>query len=195
MEGSALRTPQVNARVELGGRLQRRAQQDVHLLIGSIGEIDVLLFRILREGNVPYGSVAERPFLDDLLLDEGAVRFEDLDAVVHAVADIEQTVVCKLGAVDRAAELLIDWCVRVVIAGVGVVRFVPIGAPMPLVLSGIGVEHDDALVAIPIGDVQFIRLRIDEHFRRSFQVFGVVAAFAFERMPDLHQEFSVLGKL
>ena len=64
-----------------------------------------------------------------------------------------------------------------------------------LYLPGIGVEHDDALVAVPVGDVQFVGLRIDEHLRRPFQVFDVVAAFALERMPDLHQEFSVLREL
>ena len=87
---------------------------------------------------------------------------EYLDTIVHAVADIEQAIVRELRAVHRAAELLIDRRVRIVIAGVGVVRLVAIGAPMPLVLAGVGVEHDDAFVAVAVGDVQLIGFRIDK---------------------------------
>src|SRR5579862_3887231 len=91
-------------------------------------------------------------------------------------------------------ELLVDGCVWIVVTHIRVIWFVSIGAPMPLVLSGIGIEHDDAFVAISVRDIQFIGFRIDEHFRRTLQVFDVVAAFALERMPDLHQEFSALRK-
>src|SRR6266550_3260326 len=175
--------------------LKSVAQQDVNFLVSTIRQIDVLLFRIFREGNVPNGPIPQRPFFDDLLLDEGAVRLEYLDAIVHTVADVEQAIVRELGAVHRVAELLVDRRVRIVKAHVRVVRLVPVGAPMPLVLPRVGVKHDDAFVAIPVGDVQFIRLRIDEHFRRPFQVFSIVAAFALERMADLHQEFSVLREL
>src|SRR6266576_65871 len=139
--------------------------------------------------------IEKRTLGDDLLFDEGAVRLEYLDAVVHTVAHVEQAIVRELGAVHRIAELLVDRRVQIVKAHVCVVRLVPVGAPMPLVLPRVGVEHDDAFVAIPIGDVQFICLRIDEHFRRTFQVLDVVAALALERMPDLHQEFSVLREL
>ena len=113
----------------------------------------------LRESDVPHRSVAQRPFLDDLLLHECAVLFEHLDAVVHAVAHVEQAIVRQLRAVHGIAELLIERRIRIVIAQVGVVRLVAVSAPMPLVFSRVRVEHDHALVAIAVGDVQFIGRR------------------------------------
>src|SRR5882762_4879416 len=175
--------------------LESVAQQDVHLLVRPIGEIDVLLRRVLRKSDIPNGTITQRPFFDDLLFDEGAVRLEYLDAIVHTVADVEQAIVRELRAVHRIAELLIDGRVRIVKAHVRVVRLVPVGSPMPLVLPGVGVKHDDTFVAIPVGDVQFIRLRIDEHFRRPFEIFRIVAALALEGMSNLHQEFPVLCEL
>ena len=66
---------------------------------------------------------------------------------------------------------------------------------MPLVLAGVGIEHDHAMVAIAIGDIQFIGLRIDERLRRQPQIVGVVAALALARLADLHQELAVLREL
>src|SRR5882757_194875 len=63
--------------------LESVAQQDVHLLVSPIGEIDVLLPWVLRKGNIPNGPITQRPFFDDLLFDEGAVRLEYLDAIVY----------------------------------------------------------------------------------------------------------------
>src|SRR6266851_312312 len=184
-----------SAVAETRQNLKSVAQQDVHLLVGPVREIDVLLLRIFRKSNVPNGPVTQRPFFDDLFLDEGTVRLEYLDAVVHTVAHVEQTIVGELGAVHRIAELLIDGRVRIVNAGIGVVRLMTVGAPMPLVLPAVGVKYDHAFVAIAIGDVQFIRFRIDEQLRRTFEVFGIVAALALEWMPNLHQESSILREL
>ena len=39
---------------------ERFALQDVDLFVRAIGQIDVLLLRILREGDVPHRSVAQR---------------------------------------------------------------------------------------------------------------------------------------
>src|SRR5882762_7229491 len=88
--------------------LKSVAQQDVHLLVRPIGEIDVLLSRVLRKSDVPNGPITQRPFFNDLFLDEGAVRLGYLDAIVRPVTDVEQTVVRELGAVHRIAELLVD---------------------------------------------------------------------------------------
>src|SRR5882672_7816667 len=175
--------------------LESVAQKDVNFLVSTIRQIDIFLPWVLREGNVPNGPITQRSFFDDLLLDEGAVRLEYLDAIVHTIADVEQTVVRKLGAVHRIAELLVDRRVRIVNAHVRIVRLVPVGAPMPLVLPGVGIKHDHAFVAVTIGDIQFICFWVDEHFRRTLEVLGIVAALALERMPDLHQEFSVLREL
>ena len=53
--------------------LQRLAQHDVDLLVLAVGEEQVLLLRILREGDVPDRAVAERLLRDELLLHERAV--------------------------------------------------------------------------------------------------------------------------
>src|SRR5260370_16397396 len=119
--------------------------------VGSIREIDVLMLRVPGKSNVPNGPVTQRSLFDDLLLDEGAVLLEYLDAIVRPIANVEQTVVSELGAVHRIAELLIYGRVRIVNAGIGVVRLMTIGAPMSFVLTGVSVKHDDAPVAISIG--------------------------------------------
>src|ERR1035437_2033490 len=93
------------------------------------------------------------------------------------------------------AELLGDRRTRIVIAQVGVVGFVAVGAPVPLVLAGAGVEYDHATVPVAVGDVQLIGLLVDEKFSRQPEVFGVVAAFAPAGLADLHQELPVLREL
>ena len=62
----------------------------------------------------------------------------------------------------RIAELLRDRRVGIVITEVGVVGLVAVGAPVALVLAGVGVEDDDAAIAVAVGHVHFIGLRIDE---------------------------------
>ena len=92
----------------------------------------------------------------------------------------------------RIAELLGGRSIRIVRAEVGVVGFVAVGAPVPLVLAGLGVEHDHAMVAVAVGDVHFIGLFVDKRLGRQPEVLDVVAAFALVGLADLHQEFSVL---
>src|SRR5437868_4633289 len=58
------------------------AIQDVHPVVLAVSEVDVLLPRILGERDVPRRSRPERAFLDERFFDEGAVRFEDLNAVI-----------------------------------------------------------------------------------------------------------------
>ena len=95
----------------------------------------------------------------------------------------------------RAAELLIVGRIRVVWAGISVVGFVAVSAPVPFVLTGVRVEHDYAFIAVAVGDVQFICLRIDPHFGRPSKVLDVVASLALSGLADLQQELSVLAKL
>jgi hypothetical protein len=64
-----------------------------------------------------------------------------------------------------------------------------------LVLAGFGVEHDDAVIAVAVGDVELVGVLVHERLGREPEVGNVVAAFARRRLPDLHQEFSVPGEL
>ena len=128
-------------------------------------------------------------------LDERPVRFEHLNAVVHAVANIQQAVVRKFGAMHRIAELL-RRAAHLDYRGPGSYRRAcAVGAPVAFVRAGLGVEHDDALVAVAVGDIQLVGLRIDEDLSRQPEILGVVAAIARAGLADLHQEFSILREL
>src|SRR6202789_1474526 len=104
----------------------------MHSIVFSIGDIQELLLRIVREGNIPDRPGAQRLLLDERFLDERAIWFENLDAVVDAIADIQQAVVREHGAVYRIAQLLRGRAVRIVGAEVRLVRLVAVSAPMPL---------------------------------------------------------------
>src|SRR4029453_8270570 len=72
-----------------------------------------------------------------------------------------------------------------------VVRPLAIGTPMALVLAGLGVEHDHAVIDVAVGDVQFVGVAIDDHVRRRAEVIRVVAAAALPLTADLHQELAL----
>ena len=73
------------------------------LAVGAVGDEDVALLGILRQHEVPYRAVRKRLRLDAEFLHERAVLAEHLDAVVGAVADIDETVVRQPHAVHRVA--------------------------------------------------------------------------------------------
>ncbi len=92
----------------------------------------------------------------------------------------------------RIAKLLSGWRVRIIGTEIGIIGFLAVGAPMTLVLSGLRVVDDHAVIAISVGNIEFVGSVIDEQFRRAFQIASVIAAFAFVGMTDLHQELAVL---
>ncbi len=130
-----------------------------------------------------------RVLFDEDFLDEGPVRLEHLNAIVDAIANIQQIVVRQLGAMHRIAELLRGRRVGIVGARVGVVGLVAVGAPMPLVLAGIGVEHDHAMIPVAVGDIQLIGLGIDERLGGQPQILDIVAAFALLGLPICIRNF------
>ena len=93
------------------------------------------------------------------------------------------------------SELLGRRRVRIVRSEVRVFRFVAVGAPMPFVFAGSASIDNDAMIAITIGDIDFVGVFIDKDLRRPPQVFDIVAAFARADLSDLHQEFSILSEL
>jgi hypothetical protein len=78
---------------EGGEDFEALAIEDVHLHVRAVGDVEILLLGIAGESDVEGGPVAEGGFGDPAFFDEGAVGAEDLDAVVGAVADVEQAVV------------------------------------------------------------------------------------------------------
>ena len=62
---------------------------------------------------------------------------------------------------------------------------------MPLVLAGIGVEDRDAPVDVPVGDEDFVGLRVVERLGWRSEVRFVVAAGALAEAADLQKELAV----
>ena len=77
----------------------------------------------------------------------------------------------------------------------GVVGALAVGAPVPAVLAGVGVEDDDAAVAVAVGHVDLVGFGIHPDAGGAPQVRGVVAAAALAGAADLQQELAVLGEL
>src|SRR6516165_5306941 len=69
------------------------------------------------------------------------------------------------------------------------------GTPHALERAGVGVEHNDAMVAIAVGDIELVALRVYPHVCRPVQVCGVGIALALVAVADLHDELAVLGEL
>src|SRR5262245_53811555 len=86
--------------------LQRLPVENIDLGVLAVGQVDESLLRILRERDVPHRPGAQRILRNELLFDELSVRREHLNAVVDAVAYVEQVVVSEHRAVDRIAKLL-----------------------------------------------------------------------------------------
>src|SRR6266550_4466022 len=92
-------------------------------------------------------------------------------------------------------ELLSGWGIRIVRPKIDVLRLMAISSPMTFVLAGLGVVHDHAMVAIAIGDIDFIGVLVDKDLRGQPQVLDVVTASARAGLSDLHQELSLLSEL
>src|SRR5262245_59214092 len=178
------------ALAETREELQRVAQDHVDLRILAIGEIQVRLLRVARERDVPRGSRSQRLAVIERFLHERSVRLEDLDAVVDSIADVEQAIDREVRAVHRIAELLSGRRLRIVPPEVRVIRLVDIRAPVTFVLAGLRVEHDDTMVAVPVGDVDLVGFLVDERLRGQTKVRDVVAPLARPRLADLLQELA-----
>src|SRR5579883_1671265 len=96
---------------------------------------------------------------------------------------------------DGIPELLGRWRIGIVIAEIHIVGFVAVRAPMAFVLARVGIENDHAVIAVTVSDEDFVCFLVDEGFRRSAEIFSIVAAFALPGFADLHQEFSCLREL
>src|SRR6188472_304764 len=81
------------------------AHQRAHLVVGAVGVEQEALLSIDPEVEVPYRARGSGAFFVRELLHEGAVLAEDLDAVVGAIAHIDQAVLRDLHAMNGIAEL------------------------------------------------------------------------------------------
>src|SRR5215475_6240646 len=84
-------------------------------VVGTVGIQEIALLRIGPEREVEHRAVAAGVLLVKPFLHIGAVRLEDLDAILAAVAGIDEPVISDLDAVDGIAELLLfgrGWIIR-----------------------------------------------------------------------------------
>src|SRR6185312_14833110 len=100
------------------------------------------LLRILGERDVPGRTGTACLLGNEPFLYIGPVRFEDLDTIIGAIADIQQTIDGKIGTVHGIAELWSGRRVGVVRSKIGVIRLVSVGAPVPFVCAGISVKNN-----------------------------------------------------
>ncbi len=66
---------------------------------------------------------------------------------------------------------------------------------MSLVGAGCRVEHDHAVIAVSVGDIELVVGRVDDHVGRAAEPSGVVAAGQFARAADLLHELAVAREL
>ena len=170
------------------------ALQHPDFVVLAIGAQQLGLLRIGPDRDVPHRAVAERVLFVEPFLHEGAVLPEHLDAVVDAVADIDQPVIGELHAMHGIGELLRGRRLGIVGRLLVVVRRLAVGAPVPLVGAGGGVEHDDAAVAVAVGDVDFVGVLVDRGLGGLAELRGVVGALARRDLADLHHELAVGGE-
>src|SRR6185437_13655703 len=114
------------------------AVENPDLVVLAVRAEQIGLLRIGPDREIPHRAIAERIFLVEPFLDEAAVLFEHLDAVVDAIADIDQAVIGDLHAMHGIAELLRNRGLGIIGGLLLVVRPVAIGAPVPLVGAGGG---------------------------------------------------------
>ena len=137
---------------------------------------------------------ATRLLRDDRFLDERAVFLEDLDAVARAIADVDRAVLRDRHAGHRA-ELLGRRRRRIVGGRVRVFRRRAVRAPVPFVRARGGIEHDDAAIAVAIGDVQLVGGRVELDVGGTVERRLAGAAVGRAGLADLLQELAVAREL
>src|SRR5262249_44404479 len=148
----------VVAAADLSGQLD--AADDLHRLaiddddVVAVADVEELLIWIRRERQV---TRELRVGLDDLL-QELAVRRERLDAAVLPIRDVDGAVLRQTDGVNDAEVLrpISRWKFlrRDDLAMVVVNWLIAERAPHPFELAAVSVEHDDAVVAVAVGNEQ-----------------------------------------
>src|SRR3954470_17885055 len=173
---------------EAAGHAAVLALQHADLVVLAVGAEQITLLGVGPDCDIPHRAIAERVLLVEPFGHEAAVLLEHLDAVVDAVADIDKAVIGDLDAMHRIAELLRHRRFRIIGGLLVVVRRLAVSPPVPLVGAGGGVEHDDAAVAVAVGDVDFVGGVVDGGLGGLAELGGVVAALGRRYLADLHHE-------
>jgi hypothetical protein len=132
--------------------------------------------------------------LDGAFGDEAAVLAEDLQTIVDAVADIDETVLVNANAMHRVAELLRWRASRIIGRRLLVARLVAVGTPVSLVGANLGIEHHHPAVGVAVGSEHFLRRDIDRDVGGRAKPLGRIAVVALALLADLQDELAVHGE-
>src|SRR6185436_4874856 len=179
---------------DLAELLERPPIENRDALVGPVRDVQEPLLRIGGEADAERAAGALRLAFHEPFFQEHAVDGERLNPVVGAVRDVDDAVVRDRHAVGRV-ELLGGLAGGLAPVRRLVVRLLAVGTPVALVRAGVGVENDDATIAVAVGDEDFVRLRVHGDGGRPAQVFGAVAVDGDAALADLQQELSVAREL
>src|SRR5437870_6636563 len=172
---------------------ERLAIQNRNALVRAVCDVDETLVRIGRQRNAECGACPLRFTLDESFLQKFAFEGEGLDAIVRTIRYIHDAIFGDLYTVRRV-ELLRSRARCLARLGGLVIRLDAVGTPMALVGSGVGIEYDDAAVAVTIGNKHLVGLIVDGDARRPTQMGCIVAVNAYAASADLQQKLSVLAE-
>ena len=107
--------------------------QHPDFVVLAVGAQQIGLLRVGPDRDIPHRAIAARVLFVKPFLNEGSIFPEHLDAIVDAIADIEQPVVGELHAMHGVGELLRGRSIGIVGRLLGVIRRFAISSPVPLV--------------------------------------------------------------
>ena len=145
---------------EASAHFEGRAVENPDHVVGAVGDEQPALPGIFGQGDARRRAAAEGRGTHEGLGDERALPVEDLHAVVGAVGHVDPPVAGDCDVVHGAAVMADGFGVGVVGGQGAVVGALAVGPPVPAVLAGVGVEHDDAAVAVAVGHVDLVGLRV-----------------------------------
>src|SRR5262249_16159863 len=163
--------------------------------IRAVGYVEKALLLVARESHTEARTESRRslPFDEDLF-DEFPIQLERLNAIIHAIADIDDAVVGNRDPMNRVELLrsraLVDARLRS-----RVIRSIAVSSPVPFIGAGIGVKHDHATMPIAICNEHLIGWCIDSDSRRLIDVLRIVAASGLAVLADLKEKLPRLGEL
>src|SRR6185295_5248686 len=165
--------------------------QHPDFVVLAIGAQQIGLLRVGPDGDILHRAIAARVLFVKPFLNEGSIFLEHLDAVVDAVADIEQPVIGEFYAMHGVGELLRGRSIGIVGRLLVVAGRLAVGAPVPLVGAGRRIEHDDAAIAVAVGDIDFVGVLVDRGLGGLAELRGVGRTLARRDLADLHHELAV----
>ena len=145
----------------------RLTLDDVDLHVLAVCQIDPPLVFVVREIDVPGRTLRQRLTRILMLGHVGSIFLEDLNPVATSVAHVDEPIVGDGDIMNGTPVMLARRRIGVVGGERAVVGALPIGPPVPLVLSRLGIEDDDTPIAITIGDVDLVGVAVDPNARRA----------------------------